>query len=60
MGDRISMSISGDGDGPSDETLDRRQYEFSFGIDVVQFSLFFQDKHPKKVIEKKMHRRTFM
>ena len=46
MGDRSGMSISADS--PSDETLDRgplaqllrRQYEFPFGINVVQFSIF--------------------
>ena len=46
MGDRISMSISGDI--PSDETLNRgpltmllrQQYEFPFGINIVQFSIF--------------------
>ena len=44
MDDRISMSISDDS--PSDETLNRgplalllrRQYEFPFGINIVQFS----------------------
>ena len=48
MGDRSGMSISADS--PSDETLNRgplalllrRQYEFPFGINTVQFSLFFQ------------------
>ena len=48
MGDRISMSISSDS--PSDETLNgvplalllRWQYEFPFGINIVQFSFFFQ------------------
>ena len=45
MGDGISMSISVDS--PSDETLNRgplaprRQYEFPFGINTVQFSFFF-------------------
>ena len=47
MGDRITMSISADS--PSDETLNRgplallvrRQYEFPFGINVVQFSFLF-------------------
>ena len=47
MGDRISMSLSSDS--PSDETLNlgplelllRRQYEFPFGINVVQLSFFF-------------------
>ena len=47
MGDRISMSISVDS--PSDETLNRgpvalllqRQYEFPFGINIVQFSFSF-------------------
>ena len=46
MGDRISMPISTDS--PSDETLNRgplalllrRQYEFPFGIDIVQLSIF--------------------
>ena len=45
--DRSGMSISADS--PSDETLNRgpfalllrRQYEFPFGIDIVQFSFFF-------------------
>ena len=44
MGDRCGMSISADS--PSDETLNRgplalllrRQYEFPFGIKIVQFS----------------------
>ena len=43
MGDRIVVSISADS--PSDETLNRgplalllrRQYEFPFGVDIVQF-----------------------
>ena len=47
MGDRSGMSISADS--PSDETLNRgplalllrRQYEFLFGINIVQFSFFF-------------------
>ena len=47
MGDRSGMSISADS--PSDETLNRgprtlllcRQYEFPFGISIVQFSFFF-------------------
>ena len=47
MGDRSGMSISADS--PLDETLNRgplalllrRQYEFPFGIDIVQFSFFF-------------------
>ena len=47
MGDRCGMSISADS--PSDETLNRgplalllrRQYEFPFGINIVQFSIFF-------------------
>ena len=47
MGDRCGMSISDDS--PSDETLNRgplalllrRQYEFPFGINIVQFSFFF-------------------
>ena len=47
MGDRSSISISADS--PSDETLNRgilalllqRQYEFPFGINIVQFSFFF-------------------
>ena len=46
MGDRGGMSISADS--PSDETLNqgplalllRRQYEFPFGINIVQFSIF--------------------
>ena len=46
MNDHISMSISVDS--PFDETLNRgplalhlrRQYEFPFGIDIVQFSFF--------------------
>ena len=46
MGDRISMSISTDS--PSDETLNWgpqalllwRQYEFPFGINIVQFWIF--------------------
>ena len=46
MGDRSGMSISADC--PSDETLNRgpltlllrRQYEFPFGINIVQFSIF--------------------
>ena len=46
MGDRSSMSISANG--PSDETLTggpltlllQRQYEFPFGINIVQFSIF--------------------
>ena len=46
MSDRCGMSISTDIS--SDETLNRgplalllrRQYEFSFGIDIVQFSIF--------------------
>ena len=46
MGDRCGMSISADS--PSDETLNRgtlglllrRQYEFPFGINIVQFSIF--------------------
>ena len=44
MGDRCGMSISAE-----DETLNRgrqalllrRQYEFPFGINIVQFSFFF-------------------
>ena len=51
MGDRSGMSISADS--PSDETLNRgplalllrRQYEFPFGINIVQFSIFFFRKH---------------
>ena len=47
MGDRSGMSISADS--PSDETLNRgplalllrRQYEFPFGIYIVQFSIFY-------------------
>ena len=46
MGDRSGMSISADS--PLDETLNRgplalllwRQYEFPFGINTVQFSIF--------------------
>ena len=45
MGDRCGMSISADS--PSDETLNLsplalllRQYEFPFGINIVQFSIF--------------------
>ena len=46
MGDRSGMSISADS--PSDETLNRGplvlllrwQYEFPFGINIVQFSFF--------------------
>ena len=45
MGDRCGMSISADS--PSDETLNRgplalllrQQYEFPFGINIVQFSI---------------------
>ena len=45
-GDRSGMSISADS--PSDETLNRgplalllrQQYEFPFGINIVQFSIF--------------------
>ena len=37
MGDRCGMSISADS--PSDETLNQ-QYEFPFGINIVQFSIF--------------------
>ena len=48
MCDHSGMSISADS--PSDETLNRgplalllrRQYEFPFGINIVQFSIFFQ------------------
>ena len=48
MGDRSGMSITADS--PSDETLNRgppalllrRQYEFPFGIIIVQFSIFFE------------------
>ena len=47
MGDRCGMSISADS--PSDETLNRgplalllqREYEFPFGINIVQFSFSF-------------------
>ena len=47
MGDCNSMPISADS--PSDETLNqgplalllRRQYEFPFGINIVQFSIYF-------------------
>ena len=46
MGDRSGMSISADS--PSDDTLNQgplalllhRQYEFPFGINKVQFSIF--------------------
>ena len=46
MGDRCGMSISADS--PSDETLNQgplallllQQYEFPFGINIVQFSIF--------------------
>ena len=46
MGDRSGMSISADS--PSDETLNRgplalllwRQYEYPFGINIVQFLIF--------------------
>ena len=49
MGDRISMSISADS--PLDVTLNRgplalllrRQNEFSFGINIVKFSIFFNE-----------------
>ena len=48
MGDRSIMSISGDS--PSDETFNGgplallllQQYQFPFGINIVQFSYFFQ------------------
>ena len=47
MGDRGGMSISVDS--PSDETLNRgpmalllrRQYEYPFGINIVQYSAIF-------------------
>ena len=47
------MSISADS--PSDETLNRgplalllrRQYEFPFGINIVQFSIFFYIEHKR-------------
>ena len=47
MGDRCGMSISADS--PSDETINRgplalllrRKYEFSFGINIVRFSILF-------------------
>ena len=54
MGDRSGMSISADS--PSDETLNRgplalllrRQYEFPFGINIVQFSIsIFNFAHTK-------------
>ena len=56
MGDRISMTIVVDS--PSEETLNRghlalllrRQYEFPFGINKVQFSIF----------EKKVEKKTFI
>ena len=43
MGDRSGISISSDS--PSDETFNRgplalRQYEFPFGINIVQFSIY--------------------
>ena len=46
MGDRSGMSISADS--PLDETLNQgllalllqRQYQFDFGINIVQFSIF--------------------
>ena len=51
MGDHISKSISVDS--PSDDALNqgplalllRRQYEFPFGINIVQFSILWQYKH---------------
>ena len=50
MGDRSGMSISTDS--PSDETLNRGplalQYEFPFGINIVQFSFFFTTPVPLK------------
>ena len=55
MGDRSGMSISVDS--PSDETLNRgplallllQQYEFPFGINIVQFSIFNpQEREEKK------------
>ena len=47
MGDRSSMLISADN--PSDETLNqgplalllRQQYEFPYGINIVQYSFLF-------------------
>ena len=55
IGDRISISISGDN--RSDETLKlmslalllRRKYEFPFGINLVQFSIFNFQGRPAKV-----------
>ena len=49
MGDHSGMSTSADS--PSDETLNlgplalllRRQYEFPFGINIVQFSVFIEN-----------------
>ena len=57
MGDRIGVSISADS--PSDETLNRgplalllrRQYEFPFGINIVQFSIFFSDCPSKMILD---------
>ena len=66
MDDRISMSISTDS--PSDETLDRGplalllrwQYEFLFGINIEQISIFnflffniskVEENHMKKSCE---------
>ena len=48
MGDRGDSGTSISADSPSDETLNRgplalllrQQYEFTFGINIVQFSLF--------------------
>ena len=57
MGDRCGMSISADS--PSDETLNRGplalllrrqyEYEFPFGINIVQFSFFFSLRSPIQV-----------
>ena len=51
MGDHSGVSISADS--PSDETLNRgplalllrQQYEFPFGINIVQFSNFFPTRN---------------
>ena len=57
MGDRSGMSISADR--PSDETLNRgplalllwRQYKFPFGINIVQFSIFFKGSRPRHTLQ---------
>ena len=56
MGDRSGMSISADS--PSDETLNQgplalllqRQYEFAFGINIVQFSICFSRSYLKLML----------